>query len=55
VIRLDAASGAGGFVRNWPRPAERIEMHIGYAYQWFGFALAFFVIYLVVNFRKSNE
>jgi len=54
VIRLDAASGAGGFVRNWPRPAERIEMHVGYAYQWFGFAVAFLAIYLVVNFRKNN-
>lgn len=55
VIRLDAASSAGGFVRNWPRPAERIEMHISYAYQWFGFALTFVVIYLVVNIRKSND
>jgi surfeit locus 1 family protein len=55
VIRLDATSGAGGFVRNWPKPAERIEMHIGYAYQWFGFAVAFVVIYIVVNLRKNNE
>ncbi|OIQ86479.1 SURF1 family protein [mine drainage metagenome] len=55
VIRLDAASGAGGFVRDWPRPAENIEMHVGYTYQWFGFALAFVVIYLVVNIRKSDE
>lgn len=55
VIRLDAASKAGGFIRNWPRPAERIEMHISYAYQWFGFALAFAVIYLVVNIRKSDD
>lgn len=55
VIRLDAESRAGGFVRNWPRPAERIEMHVGYAYQWFGFALAFVVIYLVVNIRKEKR
>ena len=55
VVRLDAGSGADGFIRNWPRPAERIEMHLGYSYQWFGFALAFAVIYLVVNVRKSNE
>jgi surfeit locus 1 family protein len=54
VIRLDAASGAGGFVRNWPKPAERIEVNISYAYQWFGFALAFVVIYIVVNLRKNN-
>jgi surfeit locus 1 family protein len=53
VIRLDAASSGGGFVRNWPKPAERIEMHVGYAYQWFGFALAFIVIYIVVNLRKK--
>ena len=53
VIRLDPASTAGGFVRNWPAPAERIEKHIGYAYQWYGFALAFAVIYLVVNIRKK--
>ena len=55
VIRLDATSNAGGFARNWPRPAERIEMHVGYSYQWFGFALAFVVIYLVVNIRKSDD
>jgi len=54
VVRLDPSSNASGFARNWPRPAERIEMHIGYAYQWYGFALAFLLIYLVVNFRKSN-
>ncbi len=55
VVRLEAASGADGLVRNWPRPAERIEMHIGYAYQWYGFAVAFAVIYLVLNIRKRDE
>ena len=55
VIRLDPESGAGGFSRNWPAPAERIETHIGYAYQWFGFAVAAFIIYIVVSFRKSER
>lgn len=55
VVRLEASSDAGGFARNWPRPAERIEMHIGYAYQWYGFALAFAAIYLVLNIRKRDE
>lgn len=54
VIRLDAASAGGGFVRDWPKPAERVEMHESYAYQWYGFAAAFALIYLVVNFRKSH-
>jgi surfeit locus 1 family protein len=55
VIRLDPESNAGGFSRNWPAPAERIETHIGYAYQWFGFAVAAFIIYIVVSFRKSDK
>lgn len=55
VIRLDPNSSAGGFSRNWPAPAERITTHIGYAYQWFGFAVAAFIIYLVVSFRKRDR
>lgn len=54
VIRLAPDSDAGGFVRDWPQPAERIAMHTGYAYQWFGFAFAFLVIYIVVNLRKQQ-
>lgn len=55
VIRLDPDSNAGGFSRNWPAPAERITTHIGYAYQWYGFAVAAFIIYLVVSFRKRER
>jgi surfeit locus 1 family protein len=55
VIRLDAQSSAGGFSRDWPKPAERIETNLGYAYQWFGFAVAAVVIYLVVSFKKLNS
>jgi surfeit locus 1 family protein len=52
VVRLDAQSAAGGFVRNWPPPGERVSMHLGYAYQWFGFALTLLVIYIVLNVKK---
>jgi surfeit locus 1 family protein len=52
VILLDPDSPAGGFVRDWPRPDERIERHIGYAWQWFGFAAASVGIWLFVNFRR---
>jgi len=55
VIRLSPASEAGGFMRNWPAPAERIETHIGYAYQWYGFAVTAFIIYMVVSFRKPGR
>ena len=53
VVRLDAKSDAGGFIRNWPPPGENISMHLGYAYQWFGFALTLLVIYIVLNLKKN--
>lgn len=55
IVRLDPASPAGGFVRNWPRPAERIETHLGYAYQWFGFAATLIAIYLFLSFKKVER
>ena len=48
VVRLDPLT-KNGFVRNWPKPGERVTMHLGYAYQWFGFALTLFVIYIILN------
>lgn len=53
VILMDADSAGGGFVREWPRPDERIERHLGYAWQWFGFAGALVAIWLFVNLRRT--
>jgi surfeit locus 1 family protein len=55
VVRLDTKSSAGGFVRDWSPPGERVSMHLGYAYQWFGFALTLLVIYLVLNIKKVER
>lgn len=55
VVRLDSKSNAGGFLRNWPPPGERVTMHLGYAYQWFGFALTLLVIYIVLNIKKVEH
>lgn len=55
VVRLDQNSSAGGYVRNWPPPGERVSMHLGYAYQWFGFALTLLVIYIVLNVKKVER
>jgi len=54
ILRLDASSTAGGFSRNWPQPAERIEKHVGYALQWWGFAGAALAIWVFVNLRRSE-
>lgn len=55
VVRLDANSGGGGFKRNWPIPKDRVNIHLGYAYQWFGFALTLLVIYIVLNLKKVKK
>ena len=52
AVKLDQHSHAGGFVRNWQIPAERITTNIGYAYQWFGFAFATMLIYLYMSISK---
>ncbi len=55
VVRLNSKSNAGGFVRSWSPPGERVNMHLGYAYQWFGFALTLLVIYIVLNIKKVER
>lgn len=52
LVQLDADAEAG-FVRQWPRPDERIERHYSYALQWFGFALATLGIWLYFVFRRA--
>jgi surfeit locus 1 family protein len=58
AIKLDQDSQAGGFVRNWQIPTERITTNLGYAYQWFGFSLAALLIFIYVSttkFRPENN
>lgn len=54
AIRLDPEN-AGGFARNWPQPGERVEMNISYAYQWFGFALAAFGIWIYTSLKPRKR
>lgn len=54
VIELDAASTAGGFVREWRRPDERRQTNLNYAMQWWSFAATTVVLWLVVNCRKQS-
>ena len=53
IVQLDATAAAG-FVREWPRPDERIERHYSYALQWFGFAIAAIAIGLYFVFRRAR-
>lgn len=55
IIKLDPQSNAGGFVRNWQVPVERIMTNLGYAYQWFGFAFAALAIYIYMSCKRINK
>ena len=52
VILLDPGD-PGGYVRHWSAPGFPPMRHIGYAVQWFGLAVALFVIYVVTNSRRA--
>lgn len=52
VIQLDPASPAG-FGREWPRPDERLERHLSYALQWYGFAASALLIWLALAWRRN--
>lgn len=53
AIKLSPNVNAGGFERDWVRPDDRVTTHLGYAYQWFGFAAAAVLIYLYTCFKKK--
>ena len=54
VLRLEADSGHG-YLRQWRVPGSGEKMHLGYAFQWFAFALSVLIIYLVLNIKKMRQ
>jgi surfeit locus 1 family protein len=53
VLLLDPDSGAG-YLREWRPPGLAPERHFGYAVQWWMFAAAALVLFVVLN-RKRNR
>lgn len=51
VIQLDP-DVPGGYGRDWPRPEEGADHNLGYAMQWFGFAVASLAIWLYFLVRR---
>ena len=54
IIQLDQASSSG-FVRNWPRPDDRIATHLGYTFQWYGMAAMMALFYFFVSIKKTPD
>jgi len=55
VVILQDPADADGFVRSWPREMPKEGMHIGYAIQWFAFALIALVLWLRLTLVRSPD
>ncbi len=54
VLLLDPQAGSP-FVRNWTPQVMSPDRHYGYAFQWFTFALAAILIFLVLHWRRRQS
>ncbi|CAG4883792.1 SURF1-like protein [Georgfuchsia toluolica] len=54
VIQLSPQSPAAGFVREWPRVDAGVARNLGYAVQWFGFAVVAVVLWLWSAFKPEG-
>jgi len=52
VVVLQDPGDPHGFVREWPSDLPKEGMHIGYALQWFAFALIGLVVFLRLSFER---
>ena len=55
VLLQDPGDARDNLVRHWPPPENRVGMHRGYAFQWFGMAVALLLFYLVAGFHQGSK
>ncbi len=54
VIMLLSENDPYGYVRQWPKYETKVGMHIGYAIQWYVFALIVVATYFGLNIKKRE-
>jgi len=54
VLLQNPGDAPDALVRRWDPPQDRVAQHRGYAFQWFGMALALLVFYLMAVFRRRR-
>ena len=54
VLLQNSGDAQDTLVRRWDPPEDRVGMHRGYAFQWFGMAVALLIFYLVASARKGD-
>lgn len=54
-VILQSPDDTNGFVRQWPREFPKEGMHLGYAVQWFTFALVSLGLYVKLSLERDDE
>ena len=55
LVVLQDKDDANGFIRKWPKYDAKVSMHVGYAIQWYVFALIVLATYIGINLRKIRQ
>lgn len=55
VLQQTGGDAPDTLVRHWPPPSDRVGMHRGYAFQWFGMAAALLLFYGFAISRKGER
>ncbi len=53
LVRQTSASD-DGLARTWERPDRGVDIHWGYAFQWYSLAALILVLYVVLNLRRTE-
>jgi len=53
VVLQQTSPAADGLARAWTRPDLGVNMHRGYAFQWYALATTILVIYVGLSFRRA--
>lgn len=54
LVRMEADSPGGGYLRTWSRPDERVAMHQSYALQWSLLTTALILAWIWFGFRPAT-
>lgn len=52
VLLLQTTELDDGLYRAWPRPDAGVDMHVGYAFQWYSLATTVAVLWVVTNVKR---
>jgi cytochrome oxidase assembly protein ShyY1 len=51
----DSGNRGDGLVRDWPQPSLGIEMHRGYAFQWYALSAMAVLFFVFTGFRRGKK